>query len=130
MESIETEIACVITEKHHASPDGIHRQSGLCTGIAWDNYDENSETSETSESGSGTLHDTVGICYQNMNQTTEDNQNYHTDNIIIQGKLNPSDHSVQKIPYWSHIGRSKKIKTFQYEKKEVPRPLTLIHFEY
>ncbi len=36
--------------------------SGLCTGIAWDNYDELIETL----SGAGNLHDTFGICYQNI----------------------------------------------------------------
>ena len=33
----------------------------LFTGLAWDNYDELTETL----SGRDTLHDTVGICYQN-----------------------------------------------------------------
>ena len=44
-----------------AAPDGIVQEQGLCTSLAWDSYDENTETL----SGLGTLHDTVGICYQN-----------------------------------------------------------------
>ena len=126
VESIETELACVITEKHHASPDGIHQQSGLCTGIAWDNYDENSETL----SGSGTLHDTVGICYQNMKQTTEDNQDYDTDNIIKPRKAKPKRSFSSKDTTLEPYRKKPKIKNFEYEKKEVPRPLTLTNFEY
>ena len=62
VENIETELATSISEKHQSTPDGILQQSGLATGLAWDNYDELNETL----SGSNTLHDTVGICYQNI----------------------------------------------------------------
>ncbi|KAH3775243.1 hypothetical protein DPMN_176643 [Dreissena polymorpha] len=51
-----------VSEKSHATPDGILKIPGLSTALAWDNYDEMNETL----SGSGTLHDTVGICYQNI----------------------------------------------------------------
>ena len=37
------------------------QQPGLCTCLAFDNYDELTETL----SGRDTLHDTVGICFQN-----------------------------------------------------------------
>ena len=56
-EMIETELANEIVERQHSTPDGMVQKQGLCTGLAWDNYDENTETM----SGSGTLHDTVGI---------------------------------------------------------------------
>ena len=42
-------------------PDLLLPLLGLFTGLAWDNYDELTETL----SGRDTLHDTVGICYQN-----------------------------------------------------------------
>lgn len=69
IETFETELATDISDRNNATPDAIQQISGLCTSLAWDNYDENTETL----SGSGTLHDTVGICYQNIiDETTED----------------------------------------------------------
>ena len=48
----------------------------LYLSLAWDNYDENTETL----SGSGTLQDTVGICYQNIPNTMEQGQ--HQDEMV------------------------------------------------
>ena len=60
-EGIETEIASAITETERLLPDMLLQQSGLCTALVFDNYDELTETL----SGRDTLHDTVGICFQN-----------------------------------------------------------------
>lgn len=63
-------MACDIPERNKATPDGIQSKPGLSTGLTWDIFDENTETL----SGVGTLHDTVGICYQNVyliNQSKE-----------------------------------------------------------
>ena len=49
------------------------RRKGLATGLSWDNFDENLETL----SGSGTLHDTVGICYQNEVPGQQRNEMQH-----------------------------------------------------
>ena len=43
----------------------------MLTALAWDNYDEQNETT----SGFGTLHDTVGICYQNIPNKDNDETN-------------------------------------------------------
>ena len=51
-----------VKQRDTSLPDGLLKKAGLATSLAWDNYDENTETL----SGSGTLHDTVGICYQNV----------------------------------------------------------------
>jgi hypothetical protein len=126
VESLETQLACVITEKHHASPDGIHQQSGLCTGISWDNYDENSETL----SGGGTLHDTVGICYQNVMEPTEYDQSDHADEIPEPRPANAKRSFTAKETVLEPYRKKPKIKTFQYETKEVPKPLKLTKFEY
>jgi hypothetical protein len=56
-EELETDLAMTISATDQTTPDGIKCQEGLATGLAFDNYDENTETL----SGSGTLHDTVGI---------------------------------------------------------------------
>ena len=69
VEEFETELANNIIEKNHATPDGLFQSPGLAIGLAWDNYDENTETL----SGSGTLHDTFGICYQNISVKIPDN---------------------------------------------------------
>ena len=63
MENMETELATNIVQRNCSTPDGMKQVPGLCTALAWDNYDENNETM------SGTLHDTVGICYQNIDSS-------------------------------------------------------------
>ena len=60
-EEIETELAFDIASKSQETRDNIKRTKGLATGLAWDNHDEITETL----SGSDSLHETVGICYQN-----------------------------------------------------------------
>jgi hypothetical protein len=67
---LETDLATSITDWQVATPDGLLQQPGLCTSLAWDNYDENCETL----SGKWTLHDTVGICYQNISLNTLSDQ--------------------------------------------------------
>ena len=57
-------------------PDMLVQESGLCTGTAFDNYDELTETL----SGKDTLHDTVGICYQNKTQSVPLCQIYTNNN--------------------------------------------------
>ena len=98
---------------------------GLCTGIAWDNYDENSETL----SGSGTLHDTVGICYQNVIQETEANQN-HAEKSPEPRRAKPKRSFVAKETALEPYRKKTKIKIFQYQDKDVPRPLKITNFEY
>ena len=58
VETIETDLATNISQRNYATPEGIVQKPGLCTGLAWDNYDENTETL----SGAGTLHDTDLSC--------------------------------------------------------------------
>ena len=63
-------------------PDMLVQESGLCTGTAFDNYDELTETL----SGKDTLHDTVGICYQNKTQSVPLCQIYTNNNEKKQKK--------------------------------------------
>ena len=69
VEEIETSLATDISSRQSSTPDGIVQQPGLVTSLAWDNYDENIETL----SGCDTVHDTVGICYQNIPSGIQDN---------------------------------------------------------
>ncbi len=41
IEAIETDLASIILDRYEATLDGIHQMAGLATGLAWDNYDEN-----------------------------------------------------------------------------------------
>lgn len=126
VESLETELATVISEKNQALPNGLYPKSGLCTGIAWDNYDENCETL----SGAGTLHDTVGICYQNeINGVNEqydlDGQETLTEPTRPKPKRSFSSKEVNLEPY----RKKPKLGTFTYETKIAPRPLELARLE-
>ena len=86
-EALETELATAVYEKNQATPNGLLKSPGLATGLAWDNYDENCETL----SGSGTLHDTVGICYQNILPP-------HTDSSITEtDQRNTTDTSPDSV---------------------------------
>lgn len=59
-EEIETELIYTATDFTKKTPYGIVCDSSYCTGLAWDNYDAFVDTAN----GKGTMHDTVGICYQ------------------------------------------------------------------
>ena len=45
-------------------PEGVIKRPGLCTGVAFDNFDVNIETLN----GLGTIHHTYGIIYQNITE--------------------------------------------------------------
>ena len=66
VEELETEITYTSMEKSSLCPEKIVKKSGLFTGVAYDNFDRYVETS----SGKDTLHDTVGIIYQNIDLDT------------------------------------------------------------
>uniref|UniRef100_UPI00358F9BFB uncharacterized protein isoform X2 n=1 Tax=Myxine glutinosa TaxID=7769 RepID=UPI00358F9BFB len=60
LEELETATAEAIQERKDACPENT--LPGLPTGLAFDNFDEMTQTL----SGSNTLHDTMGILYQNL----------------------------------------------------------------
>ncbi|MCG7875152.1 MAG: hypothetical protein N0C90_02335 [Candidatus Thiodiazotropha endolucinida] len=125
VEALETDLAMSVTEKNSATPDGLVQQPGLGMGIAWDNYDENSETL----SGSGTLHDTVGICYQNICVTNAEPEI----NQPIQGpgpsrkRKRAFDSSVETDP--QPYRKKPKVKTFDYKCKTLEPPEHLLQLE-
>ena len=63
-EECETEIVYSATEVAKLLPDGLHELGDLHTGLAFDNHDMFCDTL----TGKDTLHDTVGICYQDILQ--------------------------------------------------------------
>ncbi|XP_074115522.1 uncharacterized protein LOC141538105 [Cotesia typhae] len=62
LEELETEATYSSVHRSEISPPDIIRKSSLCTGVAFDNFDRYVDTLN----GKETLHDTVGIIYQNI----------------------------------------------------------------
>ena len=123
VESFETQIASDISEGYEATPDGLIKYPGLITSLAWDNYDENTETL----SGSGTLHDTVGICYQN--QPTEEELNVVFNRENTQKIAQKARTSKRKLIFQEQnlapYRKKPKISEFDYTIKEALVPVNL-----
>lgn len=62
LEELETESALAIVKNSEVCPEDILRDSRLRTGLAWNNFDRFVDTT----SGKDTLHDTVGIIFQDI----------------------------------------------------------------
>lgn len=62
VEELETEATFASSNRSQVCPDGITKSSGLYTGVGFDNFDRFVDTA----SGKDTLHDTVGIIYQDV----------------------------------------------------------------
>ena len=122
IESIETDLAMTVSDRNISTPDGLVCEPGLSTAVAWDNYDENSETL----SGSGTLHDTVGICYQNIStDRTESNRPIVGD--IARAEEEPRRrHRKRTFTAEEHeltpYRKKPKVAVFNYEIKMKPPP--------
>lgn len=128
VEELETDLASTISERHLVTPDGILTSPGLSTATAWDNYDENSETL----SGANTLHDTVGICYQNVCDTFDASAN-HTgtrDDSATQMRRSRQKRTYDVPETAIEPYRKKpKISSFQFDITSIPRPLCVTDAE-
>jgi hypothetical protein len=124
VKAIETDLATNICERDCTTPEGIHNVSGLCIGLVWDNYDENTETL----SGANTLHDTVGICYQNIPQVTIHDSNPPT-NVTNLGKKTKRSLALNEMQI-QPCRKKPKITTFKYQVKQVPRPPNITSVEH
>lgn len=67
LEGIETEATFSSSLRSDVCPEGIVRSRNLCTGVAFNNFDRFVDTT----SGKDTLHDTVGIIFQNIDNSIE-----------------------------------------------------------
>lgn len=63
VEELETEATFTSTLRTGLCPEAINKTQDLSAGVAYDNYDSFVET----KAGKDTLHDTLGIIYQNIN---------------------------------------------------------------
>ena len=84
VETLETNLASNVLERNCSTPAGITQKNGLSTGLYWTNYEETPETIL----GANTLHDTVGICYQNV--VVSDNDTSPADRHLIDDTVNNS----------------------------------------
>ncbi|CAH1100732.1 unnamed protein product [Psylliodes chrysocephalus] len=71
LEEFETEAIIASVDCSQISPPDIIRSPLLCTGVAFDNFDRFVDTLNGKES----LHDTVGIIYQNIDNNVQEELN-------------------------------------------------------
>lgn len=108
IEELETELAYGSASENRLLPSGLKNQQSLCTHVAFDNFDRYVETS----SGKDTLHDTVGIVYQNKcpNLETSIATSNFTDNIdsdsIVDSVDNSEIGSRSRRKYYSNFNDS------------------------
>jgi len=108
IEEIETSLGEEIQSRELACPEGTI--SDMNFGLAFDNFDELPETL----SGAGTLHDTMGILYQNKGTGSNVNQ-------IPQTSLQPSTRSAKKRKLEVHdlpldpYRKKPRVESFHYE---------------
>lgn len=85
LEELETEATFASTHQNDIYPEGISRLDNICTGLAYNNFDRFVDTS----SGKDTLHDTVGIIFQNIVIPYDDSGSNseinisHQENVLI-----------------------------------------------
>ena len=77
VEELETEATSSACNAFNVSPEDALLAPNYCTGLAFDNYDRFVEMT----SGKDTLHDTVGIFYQNISEVNSSALNESRDNI-------------------------------------------------
>lgn len=66
LEELETEATISSVQRSQVCPPDIILNPSLCTGVAFDNFDRYIDTID----GKETLHDTVGIIYQNIDNNS------------------------------------------------------------
>ena len=125
VEAIETDLATEISQRGCATPDGIQCSPGLSTALAWDNYDEFTE----SLSGSDSLHDTVGICYQNISEALGDVP-------VPEENINsPPWKKSRRTLYLKEKNiepyrKKPRISVFTFAEQVIPRPINITRIEY
>ena len=105
-----------------------------CTSLTWDNYDERTETL----SGAGTLHDTVGICYQNETDLSPAtnalaNDSVDSSELRIPAQIIPeiykSRRSLKLQPILEPYRKKPRITVFKYTVTDIPWPPKLTTVE-
>ena len=91
-----------VTKSVKATPFGMSLNANTATGVAWDNFDRFVET----KSGKHTLHDTVGIAYQvldnsrpNILENSQEGQNSNENTKLKKRKRSYSPSELTITPY-------------------------------
>lgn len=96
IEELETEATFSSSSRSLSCPEGIITADRFCTGVAYDNFDRFVDTA----SGKNTLHDTVGIIYQNVPQVEDSEDDIWEDipeEIFLQEIPDNDDHHQNEI---------------------------------
>lgn len=84
IEGVGTEIAHALNQQTSRMPQGLEQnRPELCTGVAFDNYDRYVET----KSGKNTMHDTVGIVFQNCAPHSTVHERQHMNLAVATSRL-------------------------------------------
>ena len=90
------------TKSVKSTPFGMSLNASTATGVAWDNFDRFVET----KSGKDTLHDTVGIAYQvldnlrpNILENSQEGQNSNENTKLKKRKRSYSPSELTTTPY-------------------------------
>lgn len=103
IEEIETELAYGHSIQERLLPFGLKNQQSLCTHVAFDNFDRYVETS----TGKDTLHDTVGIVYQNKMIESSSSTDHFTDKIDNNSiYVNSQTENRRRRKYYSNFNDS------------------------
>ena len=95
IEEIENELTLNATSSTQLTPFGMQMEPGLCTGITIDNFNRYVETTTEKD----TLHDTVGIAYQNIQCASPPASNVSTPNLSANNDFDfPSLRKKKKTP--------------------------------
>lgn len=89
LEELETELSFSTANSTNVFPEDILRRPDLNTGVAFDNFDRFVET----VNGSDTLHDTVGIIYQNL--VEHDDATFQTPPTLDENENSIANEAVQ-----------------------------------
>lgn len=88
LEELETEATFTSSKQTDICPEDVHRSSNLKTGVAFNNFDRFVDT----PTGKDTLHDTVGIIFQDIVETPDQG-----DNIENEASTSRNENSGQSI---------------------------------
>lgn len=101
-EDIETEMTSTSCLRSIRCPEGIVRMKGLHTGLAFDNFDRFVDIS----SGKDTLHDSVGIIYQNVDRILEEDAAVFDEELLLD--LDEASEESEKIQMSAKDGKERR----------------------
>lgn len=117
IEELETEATFSSVSRSEICPEVINKEENLVAGMAFDNYDRFVDT----KTGKDTLHDTVGIMYQNINPTDDGVEEEQEEDDTERSKQDrPRRRSFEAIDFElpQYAKKLKKISNIQTESEE------------